>query len=154
MSIGKPGLVRDCNGSTIVEMAALLPVLCLVLILSVEVIFYYYDKNILLGAAYETVQVMGGKQKFEEVSPKMVQEAFRERIDQKLVYFRSAKATVRIEKEELEIQITARRKGRNIRIEKRYPFTEPEKKIRQKEAIIDQVTGSWNKDGRGDAGED
>ena len=46
-----------CKGSTVVEMSYLAPVVLLVWMAVIFGLFYYHDKGILTGAAYETAVV-------------------------------------------------------------------------------------------------
>ena len=53
-------------GSLTVEMSLLMPLILLLLMSSILAVFYFHDKNILAGAAYETAAVAGTRAREEE----------------------------------------------------------------------------------------
>ena len=54
------------TGSLTVEMSLLMPLILLLLMSSILAVFYFHDKNILAGAAYETAAVAGTRAREEE----------------------------------------------------------------------------------------
>lgn len=56
-------LVKKVRGSATVEMAYMMPVIFLAFVSAIYMVFYLHDKNIVIGAAYETAIV--GAQKLQ-----------------------------------------------------------------------------------------
>ena len=53
---------KNQNGSFTIEASFVVPIILMVFMASVYIIFYFHDKNILSGAAYETA-VVGSERK-------------------------------------------------------------------------------------------
>lgn len=123
---------KKCLGSTVVEMAYLMPVVLLTWMLIIFALFYYHDKNILAGAAYETV-VVGSELMHEEKEPPVekIESYFRNRINNKMLFFRDADIEVVTDEEEMIVRARASAKGLVVGIEKKAAVTVPEKKIRK-----------------------
>ena len=97
--------MRCVKGSTTVEMAYVMPLIFLVFLIIVRTTFYYHDKSILDGMAYEAVTTA-------------VQTA------------RNPKA-----KDEAETTISATRGKMCIRVTRQVKIPHPEKKIRLKKKL-------------------
>lgn len=123
---------KKCLGSTVVEMAYLMPVVLLTWMLIIFALFYYHDKNILAGAAYETV-VVGSELMHEEKEPPVekIESYFRNRINNKMLFFRDADIEVVTDEEEMIVRARASAKGLVVGVEKKAAVTVPEKKIRK-----------------------
>lgn len=126
------------QASTVVEMAYLMPVVLMVWMLVIFILFYYHDKNILSGAAYETA-VVGSELIHEEGELKEERATiyFQERIEGKLLFFGSASSEISVDEESIQVRGKASSKGLSLAVEKSAAVTEPEKKIRKKRAILD-----------------
>ncbi len=59
-------LVKKVRGSATVEMAYMMPVIFLVFVSAIYMVFYLHDKNIVIGAAYETAIVGAQKLQVDE----------------------------------------------------------------------------------------
>ena len=70
---------RTCKASTVVEMAYLMPVVLLCWMLVVFALFFYHDKSVIAGAAYESA-VMGTELWAEETGYRSakIEDYFRE----------------------------------------------------------------------------
>ena len=85
------------TGSLTVEMSLLMPLILLLLMSSILAVFYFHDKNILAGAAYETAAVAGTRAREEEGADAGEMEAlFRERAEGKCILFPTPSASVEI----------------------------------------------------------
>lgn len=115
------------RGSFTVEASVVVPVLFMMIVVLIYTLFYYHDKNIVSGAAYETV-VVGAEQK--EMEEQELEEYFQQRVRGKLILFLYAGADVQIEKEQIKIQCTARKKWMKLSVDMSANRTEPEKFIR------------------------
>ena len=81
-------LKSELNGSMTVEMSVIAPVILSILMLSILAGFYYHDKNILYGAAYETA-VVGSTKMREKEQPDTSElvTLCKERIGRKCIFF-------------------------------------------------------------------
>jgi len=114
-----------------VEAAFVMSIVLMIFMGIIVVIFYYRDKDLLHGAAYETAVVGSSKIHNEEPIEEAELESFcRERLRGKCIFMTSQSINVAIEKEQVVVEIYAKRKKFRARIEKRCAVTEPEKKIR------------------------
>lgn len=109
--------------------------------------FYYHDKNIISGAAYETVVV--GSTKIRETPPvtgEQLEGFFRERVGNKCILFPGIHASVLIDSKEICLAACAKKGSFEINIEKRAAITQPEKTIRDKKRIKEIIDGAKNND--------
>lgn len=123
---------RKCRGSTVVEMAYLMPVVLLTWMLIIFALFYYHDKNILAGAAYEAA-VAGSEflhEENEEMTEK-IESYFQNRLNGKMLFFGDAEIEVLTSEKEVVVRARASSKGLVAEVEKRAAVTEPERKIRK-----------------------
>lgn len=114
-----------------VEMSFLMPIILLLIMSSIFAIFYYHDKNVIAGAAYETAVVGSNKAREKDGADAAELEAlFQERVGDKCIFFAGARASVSISEEEVQVQAQATGRGMSVSVEKSAAITEPEKKIR------------------------
>lgn len=133
---------RTCKASTVVEMAYLMPVVLLCWMLVVFALFYYHDKSVTAGAAYESA-VIGSELWAEktEYRSAVIEDYFRERIEGKLLFFRNIEVRIAVDQENVRVEATAAKYLMMLRVEEQAAVTEPEKKVRDmmilKETIED-----------------
>ena len=108
--------MRCVKGSTTVEMAYVMPLIFLVFLIIVRTTFYYHDKSILDGMAYEAVTTA-------------VQTA------RKLIYFSMPEVSVNVTDDEAETTISATRGKMCIRVTRQVKIPHPETKIRLKKKL-------------------
>lgn len=130
-----------CQGSTIVEMAYLMPVILLMWVLIIYGIFLFHDKVILSGAAYETAVVGSEYAHEDEISEGMLIQYFQDRVDGKLLFFSEVTAQAEIEEDQITVSSQASRKGMGVSVIQRAPITFPEKEIRKIRMIKDGLEG-------------
>lgn len=119
------------KGSFTVEAAVLVSAVLFLVYGIIMVLFYYHDKNILAGTAYETAVISGRKQKQESpFQEEEIQQLWKERISGKMILFREAEVEVECQKEYVWISVQASRRRLRITVEAKAALTEPEKKIR------------------------
>ena len=112
------GLVRrTCKASTVVEMAYLMPVILLCWMLVVFALFYYHDKSVIAGAAYESV-VVGSELWAEktEYRSAVIEDYFRERIEGKLLFFRIIEVRIVVDQEKVSVEATAAKYWMTLRV--------------------------------------
>ena len=120
------------NGSFTVEMSLLMPMILFLVMGCVLACFYYHDKNIIAGAAYETdccrkVRKPEEKDGIQEAELKAL---FQERVGKKCILFPGAMAVCSVSKEEIRVSAVAKRRKMSLAVESRASVTEPERYIR------------------------
>ena len=129
------------SGTLTVEMAYLLPVLLTVFQMVIYSVFYYHDKNILLGAAGETVVTAAQYERKAGAQGTVNLEAFfQNQIDGKLILF--SKVTVETAQTDDEIEITASAQKGYMRVEvlQRAVISKPEKSLRRMQILQKWMT--------------
>lgn len=138
---------RALKGSMTVEMSFLMPIILLLLMSSILAAFYFHDKNILAGAAYETAIVGSTKMREkDEVTEGELKTLFRERVGRKCILFAGIRASIRIEKAEICIKASARKGRFGVSVVKKAAVTEPENHIRDIRRIKEIADGAKNHD--------
>ena len=118
---------RWLKGSFTVEMAFLIPMILFLIMGCIRISFYYHDKNIIAGAAYETA--VTGSTKVREKDG-ISESELKERVGRKCILFSRIRVQSSVGKDEIKVQAAARRKKMAISVESRAAVTEPEKYIR------------------------
>lgn len=122
---------RQMKGSLVIEMIYIMGVFFLMFVCVVQAAFYFHDKCILKGAAYETAVLGTQKQRLPDgVDMGELEEHFRQRTRGKLILFAGADAAVTETAAFVEVSVTAVRRKQKISIEEKAFITNPEKKIR------------------------
>lgn len=124
------------NGVITIEMSYVLPIILFVFVFVVHTISYYHDKNILIGAAGETV-ILGSQfeRKPDESGQIDLAGFYQERIRGKLIWFSGAQADISVSEKRVEINVSAVRGSMKIQITQSAAVVKPEKKIRQKRIL-------------------
>ena len=106
--------MKKVKGSATVELAYMMPVIFLAFIVTIYIIFYFHDKNILIGAAYETAVVGAQKVRWdEEDAESQMKQLFKERIKGKFIFFAQASAEIEIGEKAVSVNARAA-KGRCV----------------------------------------
>lgn len=135
-----------------VEMSFLMPVIMLLVMSSMYVFFYYHDKNVISGAAYETA-VVGSNKAREKKNEKAenigngadaveLKTLFQDRVNGKCILLSEIHSQVSISEDEICVQAWASWKKLRLNVEKRAAVTEPEKKLREIKKIKELVNGT------------
>ena len=119
------------KGSVVVEAAYLFPIIMIVWMLILFALFYYHDKNILCGAAYEAAVVGSELRREGELPQGKINQYFNERISGKLIFFPSASVTIEESKESIKVSARSSARGMSLTVVKSAAVTEPEKVIRK-----------------------
>ena len=130
-----------------VEMSFLMPMILLLIMSSILGVFYYHDKNIIAGAAYETAVV--GSTKAREgtgVEREELEALFYERTGNKCILFDRIQVSVSVSNEKIEILGTGTSGGMSVSVLKCMPVTEPEKRIRDIRRLKGAGNGKENND--------
>lgn len=119
------------NGSFTVEMAMLMPMILFLIMGCMLAGFYYHDKNIIAGAAYETAAVGSTKAREKDgVSESELNALFKERVGRKCILFPEARVTSSVGTEEIRISAMAKKRRMSLSVECSAAVTNPEKYIR------------------------
>lgn len=119
------------NGSFTVEMSLLMPMILFLVMGCVLACFYYHDKNIIVGAAYETAVVGSTKAREKDgIQEAELKALFQERVGKKCILFPGAVAVCSVSKEEIRVSAVAKRRKMSLAVESRAAVTEPERYIR------------------------
>lgn len=125
--------MRRLKGSATIEMAYIMPVIFLAFIAIVYAVFYFHDKNILQGTAYETAVIVSQKMRTQEEADG--ESIFRERLGSKLIFFDTPSVTIDSGEQEITVSVTARRRAMGIFVEQRAGVVTAEKHIRDQRRI-------------------
>jgi len=114
-----------------VEMSFLIPIIVFLFMGIVLSMFYYHDKNVINGAAYETAVTGSIKMREKEgISEAELKVFCKDRIDGKCFFLVSHYVDVSIDTEEVIVEILARKGMFRLSVLKKAAITIPEKRIR------------------------
>lgn len=127
--------MRTLKASITIEMAYVMPTVVIVLLLTIYTIFYYHDKNILIGAAGETA-VLGAQMERQKGENKAdLHNFYRERVKGKLVLLHLTGIEVTKGKKWIEVAAWAGKSRMHVFVRQKAMIPEPEKKIRKKRQL-------------------
>ena len=99
------------NGSFTVEMSLLMPMILFLVMGCVLACFYYHDKNIIAGAAYETAVVGSTKAREKDgIQEAELKALFQGRVGKKCILFPGAVAVCSVSKEEIRVSAVAKKR--------------------------------------------
>lgn len=120
------------NASFTIEAAYVVPIIMLWVMLWIFALFLYHDKNILKGAAYETVAVSCEERRIKDVKEAYeTEQYFDSRISGKLMLFSKVHAQAVWEEDILYLEVKARKGFLHVKVKARMHYTQPEKEIRK-----------------------
>lgn len=122
---------KSIHASSTVEMAYMMPLFFLIFVCIVQLTFYFHDKNILYGAAYETVVVGAQRCRMGETKESELHALFKERLAGKLLLFKGASEDINMEKDTVSIKAIASKGKMVINTHVTANIIAPEKKIRE-----------------------
>lgn len=127
------GKRRRVSASFTVEMSVLMPMILFLIMGCILAAFYYHDKSILSGAAYETAVVGSTKMREKNgIKEEELEALLKERIRGKCILMTEVKTSVDISKKEIRIGASVSHGKMRIEVVKAAAVTEPEKQIRKK----------------------
>lgn len=113
------------------EMSFLVPIILMLIMSTILAAFYFHDKNILAGAAYETAVVGSTKMREKEgVTQEELEKLFWERARGKCILFSHISASASVGEKEIQIDASAKKGRLALSVVKKAAVTEPEKHIR------------------------
>ena len=136
-----------------VEMSFLTPIIMLLVMSSIYAFFYYHDKNIIAGAAYETAVVGSNKAREKPGSQTgsgdrsgtdvaELETLFQSRVNGKCILLSTIQGQVTVEGDEVCVRAQGTWRKMKVSVEKRAAITEPEKKLRDIKKIKEFVNGT------------
>lgn len=129
-----------CKGSTVVEMSYLAPVVLLVWMAVIFGLFYYHDKGILTGAAYETAVVTSELWNADsEEKQRQAKDYFAQRIRGKTLFFGGAEMECIADDNKITIKANASKKKLSLKVEASAAVTKPEEKIRNLKVLKERI---------------
>ena len=105
----------------------LVPMLLLLFATTITVLFYYHDKNLILGALYETA-VLGTEQNGYEEN-ELIEHCI-SLTKGKMLWFGNVSVTAEIDKEKITLQGLAKKRGLVVKKKVTFAKTRPERYIR------------------------
>lgn len=121
---------KNVNGSTVVEMAYIIPLFLFFFVILIHTVFYYHDKVILSGAACETAAVSAQEKRrygTREFDPEAF---FTERIRGKLILLTVGEISITENDNETAVEVSAGRSFMKLNICQKAVAAEPEEVIR------------------------
>lgn len=118
---------RRYRGSMTIEASYLLPLVLVVFCVTITLLFYYHDKIVLMGTVHETAAYGAGTKEAGEDELRSYAKA---RVNGRLLLFATMEPEITIEKEQVQVVCTARKKQVAVRVTCTVSRTEPEDYIR------------------------
>ena len=115
------------RGSVTVEMSFLVPIIFSVIVVVIQILFYFHDKIILEGVVYETVMVCSGK---DEITEEDVNEYFSEALGKRLLMFANIESEVMLEEKEIKMSCSSWRNNMEVHVSASMKRTNPVSIIR------------------------
>ena len=123
---------KKVRGSTVVEMAYIMPIFLLLFVLVINTVFFFHDKVILNGAACETAVLGTQRVRMKEKEEADLEGFFMERIKGKLIRMSDVSVSVFEGEKEVTVEVTAKRGEMSMRICQKAVTARPEEMIRWK----------------------
>lgn len=116
------------KGSITVEAAVIVPLIFFVFGISVYILFYLHDKNILTSVAHETVVCATG---YQTLSEEDMEEYFQNRVRGKLFLFDHVVSDAKVEEEAVVLECRGNKQKMYLKVKQRMNKTSPESYIRK-----------------------
>lgn len=135
------------KGSMTVEMSFLMPMIMFLVMGCILAVFYYHDKNVLSGAAYETA--VAGSTRMRErdgIDEGELEALYAERTEGKCILFAGSSAQVSVGEKEIVVEATAQKGRFMLSVLKKAAVTDPEKYIRDRRRMKEGIDGATDND--------
>ena len=134
-------LSYEMQGVITVEMSYILPMILFVFVLVIHTVFYFHDKNIMIGAAAETAVTGAQMERRPDMQGQTdLSEFYQQRIAGKLILFPEAPAEVEITDQQVTVSTSVSKGRMALEIKQQVPVLNPEEKIRKKR-LLESVGG-------------
>jgi len=122
---------REVKGSATIEMAYIAPMTLLIIMTIITIVFYFFDKNILISGAMETATIGAQMERQEQVDVAMsLEEVFDERVAGKLLMFRDYEVSVEESRKRITVYVRSSKGPKEIVVEQTAEILKPEGRIR------------------------
>ena len=120
------------NGSATLEMAYIMPFVIFMIISLILVVFYFHDKNILIGAGKETV-IIGSELKRQPLLAKEVDlnQVFQDKVGEKLLLFSDYDADIQEQSGKISLNVQAEKGWMSLTVFQSTVIPKPERSIRR-----------------------
>ena len=134
--------MKKYRGTALIEMTYIMPVVLLVWISVIFLLFYFHDKNIISGAAYETA-VVGSElyHRDEKIDENILTTYFHKRIENKLLFFSGADPKIRIEEDKIYVRVDINEKKMKLSVQSRAELSIPEREVRKIRVWKERIEG-------------
>ncbi len=121
----------NLRGSFTVEASFIVSMILLVIMACIFAVFYYHDKNVLLGAAYEASVVGSSKSReVNGVDSDEIQSLVYERLQGKCIFLNHSQVEVGLSEEEIKVEVSVSARRMEMSGSEKASITDPEKYIR------------------------
>jgi len=123
--------LKEVKGSATIEMAYLAPMTLLIIMSIITIVFYFFDKNIIIGGALETATIGAQLERQEVVEMQLeLEQVFYERVENKLIMFRDVEVSVEQSSRRVTVSVRSAKGPKVISVEQSAEILKPEKRIR------------------------
>ena len=123
---------KKVRGSTVVEMAYIMPLFLLLFVLVINTVFFFHDKVILNGAACETAVVGAQRARLKEKEGTDLEGFFMERVKGKLIRMTDVSVSISEDDGEVKVEARAKRGRMSMSVCQEAVTSRPEEMIRWK----------------------
>lgn len=119
------------KGVATIEMTYIIPVFLLLLFVIVSITFYFHDKSVLNGIAYEATTLSSQKIRTPKgVNVEEIETYIQQNVSRKMIMLTDTKIEVKIENENITVKITAKYQKMAVIVEQHSTNEKPETFIR------------------------
>jgi hypothetical protein len=123
--------LREVRGSATIEMAYIAPMTLFIIMSIITIVFYFFDKNIIIAGALETATIGAQLERQEVVEMQLeLEDVFSERVENKLIMFRDYEVFVRQSSSRITVNVRSSKGPKEISVEQSAEILKPEEKIR------------------------
>jgi hypothetical protein len=128
--MGKEKL-REVRGSATIEMAYIAPMTLFIIMSIITIVFYFFDKNIIIGGALETATIGAQLERQEVVEMQLeLEDVFSERVENKLIMFRDYEISVEQSSSRVTVKVRSSKGPKEISVVQSANILRPERRIR------------------------
>lgn len=132
---------KKLRGSFTIEAVYVIPLILFMFSITLYALFYYHDKNILLGTAHETAAYGAC---MEETDESLLENYFTSRTKGKLLLFTRLEKEIKAEDDKVTVTCNAKKNVMSLHVECSVGRTDPEDYIRNVRKIIKIGEGIGN----------
>lgn len=124
------------QGVITIERAYIIPIIFILFATIVYTVFFYHDKNILIGAAGETAVTAAQTARKPEVKNKEeISEFYQNRVRGKLILFPDTEVSIEETNQRIRVCVHAQRGKMHLQVKQSAAIVTPEKTIRRKQLL-------------------